>query len=338
MVQVQDRMAAKNAAVQWLLEDNQPTVKYLTLRDLLGRPLGDPEVKEAAKGITKVGWARDILDKQAPGGYWVGSEDLYRPKYTATNWMLLILSDLGLTRDEPRIAKSSELWMKRFSALDGGFAASKEGNPKYGHLCIAGNTARALVKLGYEDHPRVRKAFEWFVKNQAELGGWSCWNYGDRPRGRNLDSWEPMSAFAAYPRQKWTRGMKNAVEKGAEYYLEKELHRQGGRYEPWYRFHYPIHYYYDLLVGLDFMTALGYGGDRRMGFALSLLRKKRRPDGRWNLDSVNPDPESPQGRWNLDHPRQATTSFALEEEGKPSKVVTLTALKVLKRIEPSQPG
>ena len=290
---------------------------------------------EAAGSIPKVGWARDILGRRDPAGYWVSGEDLYRPKYLATNWMLLILSDLGLTRDEPRIARSSELWMKRFSARDGGFDSSKKGTPKYGHLCITGNTARALVKFGYGDHPRVRKAFEWFVKNQADLGGWSCWNYGKGARGRNLDSWEPMSAFAAYPRQKWTRGMKNAVENGAEYYLEKELHRQGDRYEPWYRFHYPIHYYYDLLLGLDFMTALGYGGDRRLGFALSLLRRKRGSDGRWDLDSVNPDPESPQGRLNRENPERATTPFALEEAGKPSKMVTLTALKVLKRVDAS---
>ena len=328
-------MAAKDYAIRWLLEENQPSVRYLALTELQDRPQNDPEVEEAARNITKVGWAKDILDKRTPGGYWVGAENLYRPKYLATNWMLLILSDLGLTKDDPRIATSSELWMERFSALDGGFDSSVKGNPKYGHLCITGNTARALAKFGYSDHPRVRRAFDWFVKNQADLGGWSCWNYGSRPRGRNLDSWEPMSAFAAYPRQKWTRVKKSAVEKGAEYFLEKELHRQGERYEPWYRFHYPIHYYYDILVGLDFMTALGYGGDRRLGFAMSLLKKKRRPDGRWNLDSVNPDPESPQGRWNSEHPKRATASFALEEAGGPSKVLTLTAMKVLKRVNTS---
>jgi hypothetical protein len=179
----------------------------------------------------------------------------------------------------------------------------------------------------------VRRAFEWFVKCQAELGGWSCWNYGSHPRGRNLDSWEPLSAFAVYPRQKWTRGMKLAVEKGAEFFLERELHKQGDRYEPWYRFHYPVHYYYDLLVGLDFMTALGYAGDRRLDHAVSLLRKKRRPDGRWNLDAVNPDPESPQGRWDREHQRQATTPFALEEPGKPSRMITLNALRVLNRVD-----
>jgi hypothetical protein len=126
--------------------------------------------------------------------------------------------------------------------------------------------------------------------------------------------------------------MKSAVEKGAEFFLERELHIQGQKYEPWYRFHYPVHYYYDILVGLDFITALGYTDDKRLEFALSLLKKKRRKDGRWNLDSVNPDPESPQGRWDRAHPEQASIPFSLEEVGKPSKMITLTALSVLKRM------
>ena len=41
----------------------------------------------------------------------------------------------------------------------------------------------ALVKFGYSDHPKVRSAFEWLVKNQAEKGGGSCFG-----SGRNLDS------------------------------------------------------------------------------------------------------------------------------------------------------
>jgi len=119
-------------------------------------------------------------------------------------------------------------------------------------------------------------------------GGWDCFH-----RSGTLDSWEPLSAFAVYPREKWTRSMKHAVERGAEFFLERQLHRQQSRYEPWYRFHYPVHYYYDLLVGLDFMTDLGHSKDKRLGYATSLLRKKRRADGRWNLDAINPEAESP---------------------------------------------
>ena len=319
-----------HSVINWLLEEDQPSVRYLALTELLDRSEKDSEVRSTWENIARVGWARDILEKQDPGGFWIRERNLYQPKYVATNWMLLVLSDLSLTKNESRIEKACQLWMKHCSSKDGGF--SVVSGSKQGHLCMTGNMARALVKFGYEDLPRVRRAFQWFVKNQAKLGGWSCWSYGGPPAGRNLDSWEPLSAFAVYPRQKWTRGMKLAVERGAEFFLERELHKQGDRYEPWYRYHYPHHYYYDLLVGLDFMTALGYTDDKRLEFAISLLKKKRRPDGRWNLDSINPDPESPQGKWNREHPNQGTTNFALERVGVPSKMITLTALKVLRRL------
>jgi hypothetical protein len=138
-----------------------------------------------------------------------------------------------------------------------------------------------------------------------------------------------MSAFAAYPKQKWTQSIKRAVERGAEFYLNRELHKQGQHYEPWYRFHFPEHYYYDLLVGLDFLTALGYGSDKRLSYAVNLLKQKRRPDGKWNLDAVHPDGP---------HYTRPPTPFSLEQVGEPSKMITLKALSVLKRIDGSLPN
>ncbi len=314
-------MVKPKTALDWLLEENQPSIRYLTLTKLLGKPENDAEVDSAKQMITKQGWAADILSKQTPSGWWAEEESFYRPKYISTNWMLLILSDLGLSRADSRIAKACELWIERFAKKDGGFGA--EGWSK-SHPCIVGNTARALVRFGYVDHPRVRSAFEWLVKNQAKKGGWSCFG-----SGRNLDSWEAMSAFAAYPRQKWTKSMKRSVELGAEFYLERELHKQGTRYRPWYRFHYPIHYYYDLLVGLDFITALGYDDDRRLRYSISVLKKKRRRDGRWNLDAVHPDIE---GSMALLYAKGKPIPFALETPGQPSKMVTLTAMRVLTRL------
>lgn len=310
--------------LRWLLEEDQPSVRYLALTELLDRSESDAEVSEARRSIPLRGWAAQILAKQAPGGWWVGKESLYKPKYVSTNWMLLALSDMGLNKDNPMIAMACKIWMDRYSKEDGGFGSD---GAERSHLCVVGNTARALVKFGYADKPRVQRAFEWMVRNSSELGGWNCFG-----SGRNLDSWEPMSAFAVYPKQKWTRGMKEAVEKGAEYYLERGLHKQGAKYNPWYRFHYPVHYYYDLLVALDFMTALGYGTDKRLGHALGVLRKRRRPDGRWNLDGVHPDVEGGMKEWFEAHPKQKPTPFALESAGKASKMITLRALRVLKRI------
>lgn len=322
-------MVSKNSVIDWLLEENQPSIRYLTLTELLGRSKKDSEVKSAKEKIVSIGWAKDILESQTSSESWNNKARIWAPKYVSPFWTLLILSDLGITKGEAAIDKACQIWMKRFSTSDGGFSAF---NKKEGHLCITGNMARALAKFGYADHPKVKRAFEWFVKNQSNRGGWSCWNFGGHRSGSNLDSWEPLSAFAVYPPQKWTRSMKLAVERGAQFFLERELHKQGDRYEPWYRFHYPIHYYYDLLVALDFMTALGYSSDKRLGYAISLLKKKKRPDGRWNLDSINPDPESPQGKWDKNHPMQASIHFALGRLGEPSKMITLDALKVLSRI------
>ena len=316
--------------MDWLLEERQPSVRYRTLTELQGKSEEDPEVKRARTGITETGWAKGMLDEQLPGGSWVHEKSLFSPTFHATFWKLLVLSDLGLTNEDPRIDRACQLWMKRNGTKDGGFSSSGKAG---GHLCITGNSARALVKFGYADHPKVKRAFEWIVKNQAEKGGWSCWNFGKPPyKKRTLDSWEPLSAFAAYPRQKWTRAMKQACEKGAEFFLERELHKEGARWEPWYRFHYPVHYYYDLLVGLDFMTALGYSGDKRLGYALSLLKEKRRQDGRWVLDSIRPEESAALTAWKKQHPKSRDfTPLVLEQAGQPSKMITLTAMKVLAR-------
>src|SRR2546426_3340404 len=310
------------AILAWLLEDDQPAIRYLALTQLLHRGADDAEVVTAKEDLVKRGWAADILARQNPGGWWVADKSLYRPKYLSTNWMLLILSDLGLTKAGPRIRKACELWISRYARDDGGFAMD---NAKQSHHCTAGNMARALVRFGYEDDPKVRSAFEWFVKTRDKNGGWSCFG-----SGRNLDSWEAMSAFAALPRETWNAGMKAAVGAGAEFYLQRELHKQGEHYEPWYRFHYPVHYYYDLLVGLDFMTALGYRDDPRLKHAVDALKKKRRADGRWNLDAVHPDLEGSAAEW---YKKEPPTPFALEEAGSPSNMATLRALVVLDRLD-----
>ena len=313
----------RRSVYDWLLEPDEPSIRFRTLRDLENRASDDPELRESQAQIPNRGWAADILRERGSSGCWVAEGSLYRPKYISTNWKLLVLADLGLTRSNPAVRTSADLWIERFSTPDGGFGTD---GASQGHLCLVGNTARAAIQFGYENDPRVRRAMQWLVEHAHHLGGWSCWG-----AGRNLDSWEGLSAFAVYPRSKWTRGMHSAVENGAEFFLERELHQQGARYPPWYRTHYPTHYYYDLLVGLDLMTALGFADDRRLRFALRWLRERRRPDGRWNLDALHPDVQGPVARWFRDHPSQRPIPFGLEPVGKPSKAVTFLALRILER-------
>ena len=294
------------------------------MRDLVDGT-GLHELEEARRDIATRGWVAGILSRQKSGGNWLDDEeDLYRPKYVSTNWMLLLLSDLGVTKEDSRIAKACTLWMDTYARPDGGFDTP---GAKKSELCLVGNTARALIKFGYADDPRVRRALDLLVKSQKADGGWHCFPSSTG----TIDAWEGMSAFAAYPRQKWTRGMKAAIERGAEFFLERRLCRQGGRYDPWLRLHFPYHYYYDILVGLEFMTALGYGSESRLKIALSRLRSKRRDDGTWELDAVHPDfYDARWPRWRSKYEKYFT-QFSLERTGRPSKMITLRALTVLKR-------
>jgi len=314
-----------NRVLEWLLEEDEPASRYRTLTELLERPADAPETERARQRIPTTGWAADLLAGRDPAGWWVSPESLYRPKYLATNWRMLVLSDLGLTRELPAIRTSCERWMKKFATKGGGLGGNSVGTP---HHCAAGNQARALIRMGYANDPRVRRTLEWLLETAHPKGGWSCFS-----SGRNLDSWEGLSAFAAYPRPLWTEEMRRVVGAAAEFFLERELYRQGTRYAPWFRFHYPNHYYYDLLVGLDLLTSLGYTADPRLEFALSVLRTRRRPDGRWNLDAEHPDVEGAMLRWFRAHPKQRPTPLSMEKVGHPSKMVTLRALIVLKRLD-----
>ncbi len=326
----QSEKVARKKPVDWLLEEEAPSIRYLALTQLMGKRETDPEVREARSRIPASGWVADILRRRDPAGWWVRDRGWLEPRFTGTHWNMLALADLGATRSIPEVAASAEYWMAKSPLQGGGVGGFGKGK---GHHCYTANMARGLVRLGYDEDPRVRRTMEWLVKTAHPKGGWSCRYMKDGPApSRSLDAWEGLAAFAAYPRSKWSPAMTTCVERSAEYYLERELHVQGDRYEPWYRFHWPTHYYYDLLVGLDCLTALGYRDDSRLTYALDLLRKKQRPDGRWNLDADQPDPDLEGARWYAEHPKNRPTPLSFEAAGQPSKMITLRALTVLARV------
>ncbi len=226
------------------------------------------------------------------------------------------------------LTETCDLFLTDYSRKDGGFDVAGSTWSR-SELCLTGNLARSFVRCGLGQDPRVRTALDWLVDHQMEDGGWHC--FYEKAFGRGtLDAWEGLSAFAVLPRAAKTPRIRRSIEAGAEFFLERRLLHQGRkRYVPWYRTHYPVHYYYDFLVGLDMLTRLGYGNDRRLRPALDFLEKKRRAAGTWALDRIHPDLGAGAGyRF-----RRKPQRFALETEGRPSKWITLTALRVLKCVE-----
>jgi len=315
--------------IEWLLEKNQPSVRYYALVNLLDRKERDPEVRKARSGIARVGWAADQLSEQGPQGFWERAEPknvgewvnfLYFPTYLATNWRALVLADLGVDATDPRIRKVADL------IFDYKLRLSSPFNFFHEETCISGNTARMMTRFGFFDDRRVQRLYDWLLEDQREDGGWNC----SQGTPGTLDAWEALAAFNSVPKAKRSAKMERAIDKGAEFYLERKLFEEGRKYPPWFRFHYPNHYYYDVLIGLDLLTSLGFSGDRRLQPALEILQKKRQGDGTWILDKSHPD-VVPGTRINPDVKKMKP--LVVEPEGKPSKWITLKALTVLKRVD-----
>lgn len=312
----------------WLLEKDQPSVRYYTLMDLLHRREDDPDVQAARAQIPRTGWASDILQRQGPSGFWEPREPrtvkeylffLWFPEFSATIWNAIVLADLGLTSADPRIRKIADRLFEYKLGL------SSMINLYHEEMCAVGNTTRTLTRFGYGDDPRVRRLYDWILDDQRSDGGWNC----SQGTPGTLERWEPLAALAALPRSKRSNRIARAIARGAEFYLERNLFEEGARYPPWFRFHYPNHYFYDVLVGLDLLTKLGYADDRRLRPALKVLADKRRRDGRWTMDRAQPD--APRSLLHL-HVKKVRP-LQLEPPGRPSKWLTLTALRVLQRVE-----
>jgi hypothetical protein len=303
--------------MEWLLDPSEPSMRFLTSRDLLTRKPSERALSRLQKNIACSGWALEIFARQREKTWWATKKTCYRPKFRSTIWQLQVLADLGLTKDDVRIANAVEFWFDLHYAKDGGYSPGVKS--KRGHLCTTGNMVRSLIRMGYLGDERVQSAISWLVDQQLPDGGWDCFGRGNG----TLDAWEAMSAFAEIPENRRTLEVRKAIEHGSEFFLRRRLLHEGAPSRRWLQLCYPWHYFYDALVGLDFMVRLGYGYDRRIDEALSVVISKREPDGKWNLDGV---PGTRSGK------RYLVSALKLETPKKPSKMITFLISRVLRKV------
>ncbi|TMI41238.1 hypothetical protein E6H23_06685, partial [Candidatus Bathyarchaeota archaeon] len=106
------------AGVSWLMSQDSPSIRYWTMKDLLGYAENDPELSKARSEIADSSLVSEILGEQRDGGYWAEAEDCYWPKWQATVWNLILLAELGLPGDHPQVKKGCEFFLKTMDAQD----------------------------------------------------------------------------------------------------------------------------------------------------------------------------------------------------------------------------
>jgi hypothetical protein len=307
-------------------------VRYWALRDLEGKESGDAEVLAAQNAIMESPQVRAILHAQEPGGWWMGERDMYLPKYTATTHSLLILAELGAKRTPPlergvehmfKFQRYSGHFLPDLPATEKGKASSvKDG------CCFDGNILYYLIHFGYLDDPRTRLLIDFnFFYHDSENAGWRCRSYPINPatvypKNCYMGATKMLRALSMIPQQERRseiraiidREVKNILENGVYRYLRNP---DGTRKDKagWKKFGFPLFYQSDALEVLDTLTRLNVRDDR-MQVAVNLLLGAQQLDGKWLLDNTF------NGKMWVD----------IEERGRPSKWITLRALRTLRRL------
>ncbi len=316
----------------WLLGVDNPSVRYLALRDLLGKGDNDPEVQEAKRQIMLTGVVPKVLAKQEPGGHWGRPEHFYQnSKYKGTVWNLILLAELCADPSDERIRKACEFvlnWSQHRPS--GGFSCKgtdKNGGNRTVFSCLTGNMLFALVRLGYGKDERVAKGFEWISEHQRfDLGPYQnkewpyqydlCW----RNHTCRSGAVKALKALAEVPEEERTSGMRRKAEEGMEFLLAQRIFYRPPELKDisrrnWLEFGFPLMWNTDLLEILMILGKLGVR-DERMDEAIEIVLSKQGENGRWKQENHF------SGRF----------ITAVETNGRDSKWVTLNALRSLRSL------
>ncbi len=326
----------KEDTLVWLLEPDNPGVRYLAMRDLLEMPADDSGLLSAQELAREKGPIARILDEMDDAGYWVEAGPGYRPKYRGTVWSVITLAQLGASvATDRRIERACQYLLAHALTENGQFSGS--GTPSGTADCLQGNLCAAMLDMGFTD-PRLDRAFEWMARSVtgegvAPMGDKSAalrYYSGKRGPGfvcgandKQPCAWgavKVMLAFGKLPPERRTALMEDAIERGVEFLLGVDpataAYPTGYADKPsgnWWKFGFPVFYVTDLLQNVEALVRLGFGRDPRLSRALELIRQKQDDRGRWGLE--------------YDYAGKTWVGFGRKRQ--PNKWVTLRALWVL---------
>jgi hypothetical protein len=298
--------------IEWLLEGDA-AVRWQVLRDLLDAP--DDVVAGERARVATTGWGARLLALQDPEGTWAHA--LYSPKWTSTTYTLLLLSQLGLPADDPRARTACAVLLARARSYDGGLNLAK--TVREPETCITAMLVRLAATFGTGES-RAEAALAWLLDQQLEDGGWNGETVRSGSRhGSFHTTIQTLEALHA-----WSLGsgpdrtLDQAAARGREFLAMHRMyrsHRTGDIVDPALtRIVFPPGWHHDVLRGLDHFQVAAAPTDPRLDDAVAVLRAKRRSDGTWTTNAPYP------GRY----------WFRLEQAGKPSRINTLRALRVLR--------
>ena len=155
----------KADTIDWLLEGDNPSIRYWTLKDLLDKRETEPEVAEAKGKICESKEVKMIFSKSGINGgpFWSKPNgNIYLGTFS-TGSVLMFLAETGLTKGDPKIADLAK-FLFRYQSAEGFFKLSPEGPGWWS--CFTATVLGALLRFGYANDETVEKGLEWLFSTQ----------------------------------------------------------------------------------------------------------------------------------------------------------------------------
>ncbi len=340
----------ENKIIHWLLEENNPPVRYLTLKNILDKPEKNSDMQQSKTRFMEYEVTHGILNHSKE--FWKYDDKAYW-KYTGMYWQLIFLGQFLADGKDPRIAEGVKHILDKDKWI-----------VKSGVQCLTANILAALMRLGYRDHEVVIKETEHLANRINSDSGILC-----TAMGYSLMSLCYMAlpklllCFGEIPEDKRSPNVKKAIDIIVKTLIENEVYvyvpgnrkkwkkilekqpkranlpkgqtvinwtldqkekflaKNGiGIREPkqgWFRFGFPLNYNSDILEAMYALAIVNTPMNPNLHKPIQVIKDKMTTDGRWILEN------SLNGKMWMN----------VEEKGKPSKWLTYFALYVLKIFE-----
>lgn len=272
-----------NDFILWLLDAETPTIRYLTLRDLLNYPASDPQLTSAQQAIMIEGPVPAILKKQTVSGQWADEHSYYTPKYVSTHWSMMLLTELYVDPADDRFQRGVDYML---TATEVKLQERLTAN-ELDLGCFWGNVLRYALHARRGDDPRVKAIVDFAIRDLSN-GYCRCeHNYEFSCAwgvGRTL--W----GLAALPdRSDVQAAIDHALTFLLDFYSLKDVNYptpdKAKVHRMWSRLNFPLFYQADILFALRVLAELGALHHPGAAPALDWLEAQQLKNGRWRGSS-----------------------------------------------------
>lgn len=161
------RYRLRGDPANWLLDaDDNPSVAFWFLSDVVGRPEGAPTMLDLRERILFSPPVQEIFAAQSEVGCWGNPDLLDEPKHHATLWVLAHLAELGIPRTSRRARAACEFGLQHLYLSDSS---------------LLGLFVHSLQYFNYQHDARLAPLLEAIAPDAANGNVSALWALADTP-------------------------------------------------------------------------------------------------------------------------------------------------------------